>query len=94
MRLMSETQADHTTPTLEVRVLRDGIVVHRELCESGADASVVVQTWSDVEGVAVEVVDLTRDKEPSGVLEPRPWEVDADDAGEQSTTFDDEEEER
>lgn len=94
MRLMSETPADRTTPTLEVRVLRDGVVVHRELCESGADANAVVQTWSDVEGVVVDVVDLTRDTEPAGVLEPRAWEVDADDAGDRSTAFDEEEEER
>jgi hypothetical protein len=89
---MSETQADGTTPTLEVRVLRDGVVVHRELCEGEADARVVVQTWSDVEGVVVDVVDLTRDAEPSGVLEPRHWEVDADDASDQSTAFGEEEE--
>ena len=90
---MSETQADRTTPTLEVRVLRDGVVVHRELCEGELDARGVVQTWSDVEGVIVDVVDLTRDAEPSGVLEPRRWEVDADDASDQSTAFGEEEEE-
>ena len=77
---MSEPQREGSTPTLEVRVVRDGVVVQRELCESEEEASAVVETWSDVEGVACEVEDLTRDHGQGGVLDPRPWEVDADDA--------------
>ena len=68
-----------TTPTLEVRILRDGVVVQREFVESGEEADEVASTWSDVEGVEVRVEDLTRSGS-ARVLDPRPWEVDPDDA--------------
>jgi hypothetical protein len=89
---MSEIQADGTTPTLEVRVLRDGDVVERVLCASDADADAIVQAWSDVEGVVVEVGDLTRGAARPGVLDPQPWEVDAEDLTYEATAFTDEEE--
>jgi hypothetical protein len=88
---MSETQADRIPPTLEVRVLRDGVVVERQLCENDAEASAVVEAWSDVEGVVVEVEDLIRDAERTGVLEPRPWEVDAAEPGHEPAYPDEEE---
>jgi hypothetical protein len=90
---MSEIQADRIPPTLEVRVLRDGVVVERQLCDSDAEANAVVEAWSDVDGVVVEVDDLTRNAERTGVLEPRPWEVDAAEPGHESP-FTDEEEQR
>ena len=70
---------DGATPTLEVRILRDGVVVQRELVESDEDANALVDAWSEVEGVQVLVEDLARDSVPGGVLDPRPWEVDAED---------------
>lgn len=91
---MSELPSDRTTPTLEVRVLRDGVVTHRELCESDAEANAVVQAWSDVDGVVVEVADLTRVAGRSGVLDPQPWEVDAEDLVYEGAAYTDEEEER
>lgn len=91
MRQMSETQADSTTPTLEVRILRDGVLVQRELCETDEEANAVVEAWSDTEGVVVEVEDLSRS--PSGgVLDPRPWEVDAEDLVYEDTAYAEEEE--
>jgi hypothetical protein len=75
---MSETQADRT-PTLEVRVLRDGIVTQRALCETEAEADALVEAWSEVDGVVVEVDDLTLHARRPGVLDPQPWEVDAED---------------
>jgi len=76
---MSERYVDSTTPSLEVRVLRDGVVVHRELCETDDQADAIVLAWSDTEGVVVEVDDLSRRATPAGILDPRPWEVDAED---------------
>jgi hypothetical protein len=85
---MADMEETSSTPTLEVRVLRDGIVIQRELCESDAAANAVVEAWSDVDGVVCEVEDLTRSNAP-GVLDPRPWEVDADDAGYEDLAEDD-----
>ena len=47
------------SPTLEVRVLRHGALVHRELCASDADAAAVADRWSELDGITVEVDDLT-----------------------------------
>jgi hypothetical protein len=47
------------TPTVEVRVFRDGALVHRELCESAEDAQRVVDAWSEGEAVSFEVDDLS-----------------------------------
>ena len=91
---MSETQADRTNPAVEVRVLRDGVLVARELCENDQEASAVVEAWSDEEGITVEVDDLARDAERTGVLEPRPWEVDAAEPGRETALSDEGEEER
>ena len=92
MSPMSEAQADSTTPTLEVRVLRDGVVIQRELCETDEEANAVAEAWSDAEGVRVEVEDLSRSGASPGVLDPRPWEVDAEDLLYEGTAYVDEEE--
>ena len=84
---MSEMQESGSTPTLEVRVLRDGVVVHRELVESDEEANAVVEAWADTDGVTCEITDLTRDDGRQSVLDPRPWEVDADDASYESSGF-------
>ena len=83
-------QADSTTPRLEVRILRDGVIVQRELCETAEEADVVVEAWSDTEGVVVEVEDLTRSGRAAGVLDPRPGEVDAEDLVYDGSAYDDE----
>jgi hypothetical protein len=88
---MSDMQADNPTPTLEVRVLRDGVLVKRELCETDDEANAVVDAWSEVEGVVCQVEDLTRSDAPAGVLDPRPWEVDAEDATYEGAAYADEE---
>ena len=89
---MSERQADSTTPTLEVRILRDGVVIQRELCETDQEANAVVEAWSDTEGILVEVEDLSRSGGAAGVLDPRPWEVDAEDLVHEDTAYAEEEE--
>lgn len=76
---MTDVQ-DDTTPTLEVRIYRDGALVQRELCESDEEANSVVDAWSEVEGIRFEIEDLARSTGAGGVLDPQPWEVDADDA--------------
>ena len=87
---MAEIQ-DGTTPTLEVRILRDGVLVQRELVESDSEATAVLDAWSEVEGVEVRVEDLARSA-PSHVLDPRPWEVDADDVLYETDDYDDDDE--
>ena len=88
---MSERYVDSTTPTLEVLVLRDGVIVHRELCETDDQAEAIVLAWSDTEGVVVEVDDLSRRAAPAGILEPRPWEVDPDDLVYEAAAYADDE---
>ena len=92
MSPMSEVQGDRTTPTLEVRVLRDGVVIQRELCETDEEANAVAEAWADAEGVRVEVEDLARSGGSPGVLDPRPWEVDAEDLVYEGSAYTDEEE--
>jgi hypothetical protein len=72
---MSDFQ-ESTIPTLEVLIYHDGAIVQRELCESEDEASAIVDSWADREGVVCQVEDLRRSADP-GVLEPRSWEVDA-----------------
>jgi hypothetical protein len=60
------------TPTVEVRVLRDGELIHRELCESAEEASSVVAQWAEMEGVRCEVDDLSAHHHAGEILEPEP----------------------
>lgn len=85
-------QGKDATPTLEVRIIRNGVVVQREMYETEEEADAVVEAWSDVDGVAVEVEDLVRSRSGAGVLDPEPWEVDADDLVYESPAFPDEDE--
>jgi len=60
------------TPTIEVSVFRHGELVTRELCESEADAELVLATWAEIEGVTCQVDDLSYHHRPGDVLEPEP----------------------
>lgn len=62
------------TPTVEVRVFRDGELIRRELCDSEDDAALVVDEWSEVDGIEVEVDDLTIVHRPGDILAPEPPE--------------------
>jgi hypothetical protein len=61
-----------SSPTVEVRVFRHGVLVNRELCESEAEAATVTDRWSELDGVTVEVDDLTVVHRPGDILEPEP----------------------
>lgn len=61
-------------PTLEVRVYRDGLLVHSELCESEDEAALIVDAWSEQPGVTCEVDDLSIRHRPDDVLAPEPPE--------------------
>lgn len=63
------------TPTVEVRVYRHGKLVHRELCESEEQASLVIEEWSELDGVECEVDDLSLRHEQGDILEPEPAEL-------------------
>ena len=57
-------------PTIEVRVYRDGELISRELCESEDEASLIVDTWTELEGVTCEVDDLSAGSHyPDEILE-------------------------
>ena len=62
-------------PTIEVRVFRHGKRVHRELCESEEQASLIVDAWAELEGVVCEVDDLSVRHLPGEILAPEPAEV-------------------
>lgn len=67
------------SPTVEVRVFRDGAMVATELCDSEEEAAAVVERWSEVAGVTTEVDDLAVRHRPEDVLAPQPAEpVDED----------------
>jgi hypothetical protein len=59
-------------PTIEVRVFRHGTMVHRELCETEEQAALVVDSWSELDGVECEVDDLSVRHQPTDILEPEP----------------------
>ena len=61
-------------PTIEVRVWRQGELVHTELCESEEQASLVVEEWQELEGVSCEVDDLSIRHRPEEILGPEPAE--------------------
>jgi hypothetical protein len=64
--------------TIQVRVYRNGELIHQELCESEEQATLAVQDWEDNEAVRCEIDDLSwpdrtsdpADDEPAGDL----WE--------------------
>jgi len=92
---MSDTEsAVWDTPTIEVRVYRDGNLVQRELCETDVEAAAVVDAWSEVEGIVCQVDDLSSGSAPAGVLDPRRWEVSADAGSDESIDYDTNEEDR
>lgn len=74
----SRPQDHGETPTIEVRVYRDGRLAERELYESDDQAALAVEAWSEIEGVECEVDDLTIRHYPGDILEPEPAEPDID----------------
>jgi hypothetical protein len=83
-RAMSTMETYWDSPSFEVCVYRDGELVERELCETEDDAADAVDAWSEVDGVVCRVQDLSAADPAPGLLDPLPWEVDAD-----SASFDD-----
>ncbi len=71
---MTEQQSHQwdEAPTVEVRVFRDGELVHQELCESEDEAALIVDQWSELEGVRCEVDDLSIRHRAGEILEPEP----------------------
>lgn len=76
-------EARDETPTVEVRVYRHGELVHRELCESEEQAALVIEEWSELDGIECEVDDLSVRHEPGDILEPEPAELREEDHPEQ-----------
>ena len=60
------------TPTLEVRVYRDGVLVQRVLCETEEDAVATVEAAEEERGVKCEVDDLSAQHHDVDDLEVAP----------------------
>jgi hypothetical protein len=69
------------TATLEMRVYRHGVLVHRELCESEAEAAALAEAWEEEPGTECEVDDLSAPRHDVEALE-----IDRDDVEEYPTT--------
>jgi hypothetical protein len=80
MTMMSEPQPQDygETPAVVVRVYRDGRLLRQELCESEDEASLVVEEWSEHEGVTCEVDDLSVQHRTEDILAPEPPEPDSE----------------
>lgn len=77
---MSEPEAlgRDESPTIEVRVYRDGTLVYSEYCETEEQAVLIVDDWSERPGVFCEVDDLSLRHSAGDVLAPEPPELPAD----------------
>lgn len=62
------------TPTIEVRIYRDGRLIRRELCESEGEAALVVEHWDEVAGTECEVDDLSARHTSDQILAAEPPE--------------------
>jgi hypothetical protein len=65
------TTYDTSSPSLEVRVYRNGEVIARELCESEDEATLAVERYADEHEVSFEVEDLSNDRWPGEILGSR-----------------------
>ena len=76
---MTETASyDPGSPSIEVRVYRDGRLFARELCESEEDAEAVVERWSEEGNFTFTVDDLTYHHTDHDVLAPEAGEPEDD----------------
>jgi hypothetical protein len=66
------------TPALEVRIYRDAVLIHSELCESEEDAAAVVEAWEQEPRTTCEVSDLSAQRHDVDVLEVTPTENEDD----------------
>jgi hypothetical protein len=69
---LSDQYAPEGTPNIEVRVFRGRELIERQLCESEAEATEVVEKWAEVEDVTCLVDDLSFHHTPDDVLAPEP----------------------
>jgi hypothetical protein len=67
------------TPSIEVTVYRDGAVIHRELCETEAEATAVAEEWGELDAIECQIDDLSVHHRASDVLEPTESVLDDDD---------------
>jgi len=66
--IVLEETAD--SPSVEVRIWRNGELIQRELAESAEAAQDIVDAWSEIEGVECEVDDLSVTHRADEILEP------------------------
>ena len=70
--------------SVEVRLYRNGDLVHRQLCESAEEAGSLVEQWAERGITRVDIDDLSTRHEPGEILEPERFvdAVDPDDGHE------------
>jgi hypothetical protein len=61
------------TPTIEVRVYRDGRFIFSQMCESEEQTAEAVRGWEGIDGVVCEVDDITDGSRHGHVIEAEPW---------------------
>jgi hypothetical protein len=61
------------TPTIEVRVYRDGQFIFSRRCDSEEETAEAVRGWEEVDGVVCEVDDITDGSRHGHVIEAEPW---------------------
>lgn len=59
MKTDPQLQDPSGTPITEVIVVRDGVEIHREPCESEQEAADIIAHWEEQPGVECLVVDLS-----------------------------------
>ena len=65
------------TPTIEMRVYRDGQLIFSKLCESEEETAEAVRGWEDIDGVVCEVDDITDGSRHGHLIETEPWHDEA-----------------
>ena len=71
-------------PTVEVRLYRQGELIHRELCQSEEQADLIIEAWSEMDGVSFEVDDLSARHTQGENSEPEAIEAHEEDYAEQA----------
>jgi len=71
---MNDTESLGADPpgTVEVRVYRNGELLHSEVCESEEQAASIVDRWAEYPETTFEVDDLSIRHRPDEVLAPEP----------------------
>ena len=63
----SHLQDPSSAPITEVVVLRHGVLIHRQRCESEQEAADIISHWEEQDGVECEIVDLATGRDEGSI---------------------------